>query len=81
MGTNYIRHNTFKICIEITNHTYPYDSKVQNTTLKGIQNSSSIHHSASDISKTQTCFCFYHHLSNTSRIQVHDSFMHVFMQD
>lgn len=61
--TNYIRPNTFKICIEITNQTFPYDSKVQNTTSKGIQ-TAFIHHSVSgtectDISKTQTKFVLF----------------------
>ena len=36
-GTNYIRHNTLKICIEITNQTCLYDSKVKNKTLKGVR--------------------------------------------
>lgn len=61
-GANYIRHNTLKIYIEITNQTFPYDSKVQNN-IKRHSNSSFIHHSVSgtkrtDISKTQTKLVF-----------------------
>ena len=73
-GTNYIRHNTLKICIEITNQTFPYDSKVQNTTLKGIQTALLyitvlVAQNVLTFQKHKPnlflFFCFYHHLSNT----------------
>lgn len=83
-GTNYVRDNTFKICIEITNQTFPYDSKVQNTTLKGIQTALLyitvlVAQNVLTFQKHKpNLFFFYHHLSNISCIHVHDSFMHYF---
>lgn len=63
--TNYVRHNTFKICIEITNQAFPCDSKVQNTTLKGIQ-TALLYITVLVAQDGRTCqqrepnFCFYH---------------------
>ena len=93
-GTNYIRHNTLKICIEITNQTCLHDSKVQNTTLKGVQ--TALLYITVWVAENVWTFrkhkpnlfwffllfvCLYHHLSNTQRIHVHDPFMHAFTQE
>lgn len=68
--TNYVRHNTFKICIEITNQAFPCDSKVQNTTLKGIQTALLyitvlVAQDGLTCQKREPNFCFYH------RCQIH----------
>ena len=85
---------TLTICIEITNQTCLHDSKVQNTTLKGVQ--TALLYITVWVAENAWTFrkhkpnlfwffllfvCLYHHLSNTQRIHVHDPFMHAFTQE